>query len=688
MGEINRWVFTKWIICLTCMIALQACKHPLAIVGEGDIVDANNSGHGCTLEQFQAQDTACTENEVSGDYIVNYKAVPRSNWRFVRWEGPCSPQSDFQHCRLDISEDGVTWWEENHPQAETYTSTAVFEPITGETGFLVAGAAVAGVTWETPTQQGVTGSNGRFQYEEGETVRFMIGDTVLGEVTGQDQVTPFELAGSAVITGASNITEALDNERDPFNAVTNITVLLQSLDEDARPKNGIEVRPGVAALFQGVSLDVAQHWETFPNEFGLRHALGQANTRHRFSVVHGVAKPELALQHLYETLRIDPRISGWRRVQGDRLGDGTVDEVQSWQYDSNGYVTRYEGPADVPLGSSTGALFIFEFDAGGNLTKSKTAVEAQGSDSEWRWIHVESRQYNTYGNLIQLVHGDNDDGVPHPITQYEYNAEGSLTRAESGYSGNPDRIERHEYDNQGNLTRSEYDYDYNGAPDRVEHYEYNDQGLLASYESDSGGVYGGDRIMNFEYDDRGNLTRSDSDRPSDDKPSMVTRYNYDGQGNLTRKQRGLTIESWQYDRNNNLTSYVKNSWPFDLPDGSPEQIDSWLYDARGYPTSKKSLTYRSDGSQHIQSWQYQFDANGNLTREDREGGGYGDDTGIFTQTWQYDAEDNVTRHDSGGNVTTYEYEATRWGHIFTDFLPIVPGWLPEPAPPSPFPPLP
>ena len=59
---------------LAVILLLQACKHPLAIVGEGDIVDANNSGHGCTHEQFQAQDTACSENEVSGNYFVNYKA--------------------------------------------------------------------------------------------------------------------------------------------------------------------------------------------------------------------------------------------------------------------------------------------------------------------------------------------------------------------------------------------------------------------------------------------------------------------------------------------------------------------------------------------------------------------------------------------------------------------------------------
>jgi hypothetical protein len=47
---------------LGLFVLLQACKHPLAIEGEGDIVDLNNSGPGCTLEQFQAGAFACIVN--------------------------------------------------------------------------------------------------------------------------------------------------------------------------------------------------------------------------------------------------------------------------------------------------------------------------------------------------------------------------------------------------------------------------------------------------------------------------------------------------------------------------------------------------------------------------------------------------------------------------------------------------
>jgi hypothetical protein len=42
----------------------------------------------------------------------------------------------------------------------------------------MAGTPVAGVEYETDTQNGVTSLDGSFQYENGETVRFKVGDTV------------------------------------------------------------------------------------------------------------------------------------------------------------------------------------------------------------------------------------------------------------------------------------------------------------------------------------------------------------------------------------------------------------------------------------------------------------------------------------------------------------------------------
>jgi len=79
-------------------------------------------------------------------------------------------------------------------------------------------APVQGVNYISGSLSGVTGSNGEFQYETGNTVRFFIGDIALGgEVSGKAMITPLDLVENG----------AIDTP-----AVINIARLLQSLDSD------------------------------------------------------------------------------------------------------------------------------------------------------------------------------------------------------------------------------------------------------------------------------------------------------------------------------------------------------------------------------------------------------------------------------------------------------------------------
>jgi hypothetical protein len=113
---------------LALLLVLQACKHPLAIVGEGDIVDLNGSGFGCTLEQFQASDPAC-ENDVQSDYFVSYEAVPRAGWRFVEWQGPCRSNSEVPYCSLEAPQAWSLYMDATFPGVPMSTTTAVFEEL-------------------------------------------------------------------------------------------------------------------------------------------------------------------------------------------------------------------------------------------------------------------------------------------------------------------------------------------------------------------------------------------------------------------------------------------------------------------------------------------------------------------------------------------------------------------------------
>lgn len=124
----------RWWVIFQCCFTLQACKHPLAIEGEGDIVDLNGSGYGCTLEQYEDEHAACLGNEVvNDDYFVNYSPVPRPGWRFVRWDGPCGHLSEGSNCRFESPEIFVQWFDENQVDTSQFKITAVFERLSTPT---------------------------------------------------------------------------------------------------------------------------------------------------------------------------------------------------------------------------------------------------------------------------------------------------------------------------------------------------------------------------------------------------------------------------------------------------------------------------------------------------------------------------------------------------------------------------
>lgn len=92
-------------------------------------------------------------------------------------------------------------------------------------------SAVEGIYYQTPTQSGFTDAQGTYTYMDGETIRFSMGDVVLGEAPAQEVMTPMTL-----VPGAQDAT-------DP--AVTNMARLLQTMDYDNDPSNGIMIPDAV-----------------------------------------------------------------------------------------------------------------------------------------------------------------------------------------------------------------------------------------------------------------------------------------------------------------------------------------------------------------------------------------------------------------------------------------------------------
>ena len=92
---------------------------------------------------------------------------------------------------------------------------------------------VANVAYATTSGlRGSTDSNGNYLYKAGDRVTFSIGKIVLGEGTAGPTTTPLDLVGGAV---------ALDHPE-----VVKILQLLQTLDSDGNPANGLVISSAVA----------------------------------------------------------------------------------------------------------------------------------------------------------------------------------------------------------------------------------------------------------------------------------------------------------------------------------------------------------------------------------------------------------------------------------------------------------
>lgn len=97
--------------------------------------------------------------------------------------------------------------------------------------------------------EGTTNLDGEFEYNEGDTVRFFIGDVQLGEaIEAKARITPLDLAESE-------------------NARTNLMVFLQTLDDDGDHSNGIKITADTQTALTAVNMNFEQAPAEFSTTF-------------------------------------------------------------------------------------------------------------------------------------------------------------------------------------------------------------------------------------------------------------------------------------------------------------------------------------------------------------------------------------------------------------------------------------
>lgn len=118
-----------------------------------------------------------------------------------------------------------------------------------KTGYFID-SHIEGLSYECGSLSGETEEDGKFKYQEGETIFFTIGGVALGEkVEAKEIMTPADLISNA------------DSYKD--QEVLNILVFLQTLDSDNDPENGIKITAAISGALLNKTLEFNQSSEDF-----------------------------------------------------------------------------------------------------------------------------------------------------------------------------------------------------------------------------------------------------------------------------------------------------------------------------------------------------------------------------------------------------------------------------------------
>lgn len=122
-------------------------------------------------------------------------------------------------------------------------------------------ASVQGITYQSGNLTGVTDASGTFYYLPGESVTFSIGGLYLGEATGSDMVTPADLLGVERTSNADSL--------------VNMLRLLQTLDTDGDPDNGITIPETLSNNLESIVLNFDQATTDFTFDDALLNWLSE-----------------------------------------------------------------------------------------------------------------------------------------------------------------------------------------------------------------------------------------------------------------------------------------------------------------------------------------------------------------------------------------------------------------------------
>jgi YD repeat-containing protein len=419
---------------------------------------------------------------------------------------------------------------------------------------------VEGLKFETPTQSGLTNNLGEFTYQAGEQVTFHIGGTQLGITPGASIVTPFSLFGINPLTNEYEIINALAaNDVNSYDRAINLAILLQTLDTDGNPENGIDLGDSDS--------DLKDHNISFNVKARL---FEQQSALHDAKSIVGVSQTKSlsnAIEHIYDSLDIEVKSSlATNHTSTQNRESKSID----YSYDTNGNLASISVDTDNDGNKNT--IQTYDYDTNGNLTTITNSATQT----------VETLDYDSNNNLLSRL-TNNETGDNSAATYRYTNNKVDLFSIDQNADGTVDASTQYEYNVQGNVAGYEIDRDGDGETDATTAYTYTSN-TLASYSEDSDNDGTPDITINYTYDTSGNRSSQSVTSSKEDTPDTKDTFEYDAQNNPSRyeQDRDLDgtvdyIEGYTYDNNNNRTVYKR-----DLDaDGNWDSITYYSYDING-----------------------------------------------------------------------------------------------------------
>ncbi len=506
----------------------------------------------------------------------------------------------------------------------------------------IVNTRIAGLSYTTETQSGVTDVDGGFSFLAGETIRFSFGDTVLGDVAAKTQLNWFELIGLGEIpVGYRDISRNQygKNDAPSLSRLGAIASILETVDDDRDSSNGINITPAVATMFSGVDIDLEYtnspaHDVSF--ERLLRHAVrnGELTARE-------LKSGSFALQEVYDNHGIDPQFVAYRRAERDNDNDGQTDYVHDLTFSVEGLPTRDE--IDDDADGSPNTVAYLTYDAEGQLLSYTADNNADGIDDR-----ISIFQYDAIGKRASITTDFDGDGIAEMTELLTVNDDALRVRREvTDTIRGRHTIEVWTTDSVGNRTMYDRDDDGDGSFDvfvaltydealgpwitrsqddnrdgtfeeyRERDYDANELLVRDAIDTGANGVFNWIELRT--YDSNSRRTQLTRDTNGDGGPDYIVLTTYDANGNTTRTAYDTdgdgsfdSIFSSTFDTNDNLVlNEVDNDG-----DGNSDRITSRLFNSDGNMI-EQAYDQNADGT--IDSYIYNiYDASGYLIRTDRD----------------------------------------------------------------------